>query len=564
MLGRFLRDLLGSGRPERLIALGEGAFDAGDYSKAADHLSRALARLPADDKRRTALELRLAISLQECKRVPQAEQLLRALLERQPNLAGALIQLAMLRFMDSDADEARRLMNRYVERHADAGSRFKRALMLPVILQSNEQIDRLRKQLDRDLDQLAGERLKPLVHPEGEVLLTQFYLAYHARNNRNLFRKLCRTYRMHYKARTEIGRRVLAHGGAKLRIGFVSTFFHSHSVGRTTYGLIRDLPRDRFDVHVFAITPHEDAMAQAIRAAADDDSRLPGDVDRVRAAIEAAELDILVFADIGMHPVTTFLALSRMAPLQLTTWGHSVTSGIDTIDYYISSDSIEPPNAQELYTEKLLRMPGYFLPRYERPAPARAAAAGGNHVYFCPQSLFKLHPDFDRALKGILERDAKGEILLLGGNRRWEEAIQARLAGTLGEAARRVRFMPPASHAAFLGQIAAADVIIDPFHFGGCNTSCEALALGVPVVTLPSFQLPGRFTMGLYRELGIDACIAQSEGDFIDRAVRFASEPDHRRAVSAQILERAPALFDRPDTGRILGEELLRLVERQR
>jgi predicted O-linked N-acetylglucosamine transferase (SPINDLY family) len=70
--------------------------------------------------------------------------------------------------------------------------------------------------------------------------------------------------------------------------------------------------------------------------------------------------------------------------------------------------------------------------------------------------------------------------------------------------------------------------------------------------------------MGLYREMGIDAGIAQSEADFIERAVRFATEPDHRRAVSAQISERAPALFDRPDTGRILGEELLRLAEAAR
>ena len=563
MLGRLLRDLLASGRPERLIELGERAFDAGDYAAAVDPLSRALARIAANDKRRTGLELRLAISLQECKRVPEAEQLLRAMLERDPNLSGALIQLAMLHFVAGDAADARRLMDRYVARHADAGSRLKRALMLPVILESNGEIDRLRKQLERDLDQLATERLKPLAHPEGEVLLTQFYLAYHARNNRNLFRKLCRTVRAHYKARTEIGRRPFAHG-AKLRIGFVSSFFHSHSVGRTTYGLIRDLPRDRFDVHVFAITPHNDPVAQAIRASADHYATLPGDVDRSRAAIDAAELDILLFADIGMHPVTTFLSFWRMAPLQLTTWGHSVTSGIDTVDYYVSSDSIEPPNGQELYSEKLLRMPGYFLPRYERPAPARAAAAGGNHVYFCPQSLFKLHPDFDRALKGILERDAKGEILLLGGNARWEEAIRARLARTLGEAARRVRFMPPASHAAFLGQIAAADVIIDPFHFGGCNTSCEALALGVPVVTLPSFQLPGRFTMGLYREIGIDACIARSEAEFVDLAIRLATEPERRRAVSQQIAERAGALFDRADTGRILGEELVRLAESRR
>src|SRR4051794_37338244 len=106
MLVRFLRDLLG-GRPERLVALGERAFDAGDFPGAARYLARALPRLPAGDAKRTALELRLAISLQECGRIAEAEQLLRAILARDPNCPGALVQLAMIRFMDSDADEAR-------------------------------------------------------------------------------------------------------------------------------------------------------------------------------------------------------------------------------------------------------------------------------------------------------------------------------------------------------------------------------------------------------------------------------------------------------------------------
>jgi predicted O-linked N-acetylglucosamine transferase (SPINDLY family) len=558
MLLRLLRDLLASGRPERLVALGERAFDAGDYATAAQHLSRALPRLPAGDPRRTALELRLAISLQECQRPAEAERLLRAILAREPDCPGALIQLAMLRFVDSDADEARRCMDRYIARHADAGSRLRRSLMLPMILQSNEQIDRLRAGLAADLERIASERLTPLAHPEGEVLLTPFYLAYHARNNRELLQRLCRAWRAHYPARTQISRRLFAHG-AKLRIGFVSSFFHLHSVGRTTYGLIKDLPRSRFDVHVFAIAPHADRMAQAIRAAADAYVALPGDVNRARAAIEAAELDILLFADIGMHPVTTFLSLWRMAPLQLTTWGHSVTSGIDTIDYYVSSDAIEPADAQALYSEKLMRLPGYFLPRYERPSPARSADARGRHAYFCPQSLFKLHPDFDAALQGILERDARAEIILLGGSPRWEAELGRRFARSLGDAASRVRFTPPASHGAFLDHIAAADVIIDPFHFGGCNTSCEALALGVPVVTLPAFQLPGRFTLGLYREIGIDSCIARSADEFVELAVGLGTDPERRRAVSAQIAERAGALFERPDAGRILGEELERI-----
>ena len=176
MLLRFLRGLLGSRRPEELALLGQRAFEAGNYAVAADHLSKALPGLPPTDGRRTLLSLQLAIALQECQRPAEAEGVLKDILAREPDCPGALMQLAMLRFIDSDTSEARRLMDRYVARHDDAASRLRRALMTPIILESGGEIDELRRRLEADLDRLAGERLQPMRHPEGEVLLTPFYL----------------------------------------------------------------------------------------------------------------------------------------------------------------------------------------------------------------------------------------------------------------------------------------------------------------------------------------------------------------------------------------------------
>jgi predicted O-linked N-acetylglucosamine transferase (SPINDLY family) len=113
----------------------------------------------------------------------------------------------------------------------------------------------------------------------------------------------------------------------------------------------------------------------------------------------------------------------------------------------------------------------------------------------------------------------------------------------------------------FLQYIAAADVILDPFYFGGCNSSCEALSLAVPAVTLPSFQLPGRFTLGLYREMGLDDCVARSPEEFVEIALRLGKNRDYRRSISEQIAARCERLFDRPDAGLALGEALLRIAE---
>jgi predicted O-linked N-acetylglucosamine transferase (SPINDLY family) len=93
----------------------------------------------------------------------------------------------------------------------------------------------------------------------------------------------------------------------------------------------------------------------------------------------------------------------------------------------------------------------------------------------------------------------------------------------------------------------AADVALDPLYFGGCNSSCEAMAFGVPLVTIPGDHLHGRFTLGLYREMGIETCVASDVDDYVERACRLAGDAELRAAVSRDIVERCDALYDRKD-----------------
>ncbi len=533
---------------------------------AALHFTRALEVLPPSDPTRPRTMLRLAAALQDCNRQSEAEQWYRRILDVDPGNRDALLCLAVMR-EDSDVEEARSLMDRYTALQPGPAPRLRRALMLPVILQSSEQIDQIRQRLDRDLDELLDLKSPKVLNPEFDVGATPFNLAYHGRNNAGLLRKIARVCRSMYPARTECARRPFS-PGRRLRIGFVSTYFHAHSVGRTTFGLIRDLPRDRFDVHVFAIAPQADDLAEAIRKSADHYASLPLDLGRARDAVDSAALDIAFFADIGMHPLTYFLAFWRLAPIQMATWGHSVTSGIDTIDYYVSSDAIEAAGSEQYHTEKLVRLPGYFMPRYRRPALVGSRVSReelglpeGKHLYYCPQNLFKLHPDFDASIRAILERDPQAELVLLEFVRVGvAEQLRRRFELTLGTLASRIRFVPRSEHRKFLQYVAAADIVLDPFHFGGCNSSCDALSLGVPVVTLPGSQLPGRFTLGLYKEIGLDSCIARSADEYVEIALRLGRDAEYRKSVSEQISARCARLFDRPDAALALGEELLRIA----
>ena len=206
-------------------------------------------------------------------------------------------------------------------------------------------------------------------------------------------------------------------------MGFVSRFLYSHSIGATTRGLIAELSREDFEVFVLRITATKtDSVTECIRRAAEHTVELEADFRVARQQIAALELDVLFYQDIGMEPTSYWLAFSRLAPVQCVSFGHPNTTGIPTLDYFVSNDLFEPEGAQAHYSENLFLL--HDLPTlayYYRPEIPAAAARGefglrdADHVYCCPQALMKLHPEFDALLAEILRRDPEGVIVLVGG-----------------------------------------------------------------------------------------------------------------------------------------------------
>ena len=493
----------------------------------------------------------------------EAEQAYRDATDIAPGNSEALRAHADLLWQQSDTEPARGLASR-IGRRSDPAARLRRALMLPVIVESTEHIDAVRLRFERELDELLADPVEPLPAPETSIGMTAFYIAYHGRNDRPLAEKLGRVVRRCFDG---AGPPLIPPRPARKRrrVGFVSTYFQQHSIARTTVGWIRDLPREHFEVYVVSIAPGvNDPRAEEIRRAADHYLGVPATLGAARSALLAAELDYLVFADIGMHPLTYYLAYCRLAPVQLAAWGHPVTTGIDTIDYFISAQSLETAGSEAQYSERLLRLGGYFMPRYAKPewkddAPDRSAFGlpGDAHVYGCPQTLFKLHPDFDEALIALLERDPRGHVVMIEANAHWARKIRRRLEQRSAGVTDRLRFVPPQSSQGFLNLLACSDVLLDPFHFGGNNSTMEGLALGVPIVTLPAAFLRGRFTLGHYQEMGYLDCVADRPERYVELALRLACEPGARDAARREILRASPALFDRPDAGHALGEALL-------
>ena len=302
---------------------------------------------------------------------------------------------------------------------------------------------------------------------------------------------------------------------------------------------------------VISIGSHEDEMARWIRQRCDHYVEVPLDLPQARRLIAEQRLDVLIYTDIGMEPVTYSLAFSRLAPVQAATWGHPVTTGIHTIDYFISSEDLEGPELDQQYTERLVRLKHPAIYYYRPIPPSRLEERGkfglpeAGTLYVCPQSLFKLHPEFDEILGGILRQDPRGTLVLLQGKHaHWETLLRQRFTDTMADVQDRIRFLPQLDHKRFLNLNALADVLLDPIHFGGGNTSYEGLALGVPIVTMPSKMLRGRITYALYRQMDVMDCVVNNSQEYVERALQLGTDADYRAATRAKIIAANAVLFE--------------------
>lgn len=440
------------------------------------------------------------------------------------------------------------------------------ATLLPPIYESEEDIERWRRRLIDNLKKLGAEGVH--LDPGQSVVPNLFYLAYQGGNDRDIQRDLANLYAAHMSPSPPSMPRA---AGGRLRVGLISKYFKDHTIGVLMRGLVAQMDRSRFELFVLAFDQPRDWIGDFLKKHADRYVVLADHVSTARQAIAGLGLDVLFYADIGMDPGTYSLAFARLAPVQCVTWGHPLTTGIPTIDYFISSDLIEPPGAEDHYTETLIRLktlPFYYY-RPVPPAPLKPRNHFGlpaeSHVYGCLQTLFKFHPRFDEALGGVLRRDPQALVVVIKGKHPyWEELLLKRWSRTLADVVDRIRWLPPQKRDDFLNLMAASDVLLDTFPFSGGNTSYEGLALGVPIVTLAAPYMRGRITYALYKKMDVMDCVADDVAGYVEKAVRLGTDANYRKLIGSKIAASSAVLFEDIEAVRELESFFLRSVEQAR
>ncbi|CAK4521292.1 unnamed protein product [Aphanomyces euteiches] len=269
----------------------------------------------------------------------------------------------------------------------------------------------------------------------------------------------------------------------------------------------------------------------------------------------AEDLDVLVYPEIGMDSWMYFFAHHRLAPVQCVFWGHPITTGLSTIDYFIASeyffsDFFEGGHGDDSYggmsyIEQMVLfsdLSTFFVkPQIPPIAPLRSNfhLPMTGRIYICPQTLMKMHMDFDNVLRDILTQDTNGYIVALYSVHQalWKERLLQRFDATLGlSLSRRIIFLQTMPYDQFMQLLSVADVMLDPFPFGGGVTTLDAFALGLPVITLPSRQTVVQLAAGFYRYINFTSCIAKNLDDYVATAVAVAKNSTFREGIRRAIL----------------------------
>jgi protein O-GlcNAc transferase len=245
--------------------------------------------------------------------------------------------------------------------------------------------------------------------------------------------------------------------------------------------------------------------------------------------------------------VSAQLAAQRLAAVQCCSWGHPLTSGFPTIDYFISSDLMEPADAADHYCEQLVRLPSLSI--YYEPAEvpgtgidrAQLGLRASAVVYWCCQSLPKYLPQFDAVFARIAVEvpDCQFTFIEFGGGRAVTEMFRARLERAFEavglNAGDHCVFLPRLAPDRFVAAIGQCDVVLDSIGWSGCNSILESLVHNLPIVTFAGEMMRGRHTAAILDMIDIGETTARTIDEYVSIAGLLGRTSAKRAELSAEI-----------------------------
>lgn len=363
----------------------------------------------------------------------------------------------------------------------------------------------------------------------------------------------------------------------KLRIGIVSAQVRNHSVWNAiTSGWVHHLDPTRFEVHLFHVGRYADTETERARREATEFIDTPRNLSDWERVIAETKPDVLIFPEIGMDKLTTQLASMRLAPVQAASWGHPHTTGLPTIDLFLSAELLEPEHGDAHYSEKLIRLPnlgvcvGPLAPNVVRPDLAAWGLPTDEPLLLCPGIVSKYSPKDDGywvTLGQQLAAHGLGRLVFFAGPRsRPTQQFMGRLRRAFEQVGvdfdRTVTMLPTLPREQFFGLMQMATVMLDTIGFSGFNTALQSIECGLPVVAFEGEFMRGRLASALLRRMGLDEWVASSHAEYVEKVMQLVQDDAKASTLRMEILRRRAILFNDLEPVHALERILVENVER--
>ncbi|OAB62970.1 hypothetical protein AY599_14290 [Leptolyngbya valderiana BDU 20041] len=451
-------------------------------------------------------------------------------------------------------------------------------LLLPLFYHSPTEIDRFRQRFREGLTDI--QKNTPLDTPEHRHQALNsiskasiFYLAYQGCNDIELLTQYGNwVHRIVTANLPKIPVPEATPPHRKLRIGYVGVSMGDTRLGELYLGWLKHANRDRFEIYTYYLGQQFTPLTQAFQHHSQVFRHLSPNLEDAASAILHDRLDILIFPDIGLSAIVTQLAALRLARVQCSTWAHPVTSGLPTVDYFLSSDFMEPENGETHYREKLVRLPkiGMSVSKPQLPPNlsgdrAKFGLGGDRTVYLSCQSLLKYLPQYDWIFPQISQQVPHAQFAFIAHpNSSITEQFRQRLDIAFSEvgldAETFCAIVPRLIERDYLELNLVADIFLDTFSWSGGVTTLKAIACGLPVVTCPGSLMRSRHSFAILKTLEITETIASDIEEYIEIAIKLGLDSSWRQEVAEKARRNDKQLFNDRECVRALEAFFLSII----
>ncbi|MCG2720608.1 MAG: tetratricopeptide repeat protein [Thermodesulfovibrionales bacterium] len=330
----------------------------------------------------------------------------------------------------------------------------------------------------------------------------------------------------------------------KLRIGYVSPDFRRHSVAYFIEPALSSHNREQFEIFCYSTSASEDEVTHRIQGSADHWKNISGMQEENAAdLIRNDTIDILV--DLAGHTHNGRLQLFALkpAPVQARWIGYPATTGFSSIEYKIVDGFTDPPGEGErFYTERLVRLPESFLcylPERDSPEVGDLPALGNEEITFGSFNEFaKTTPAVIKVWASILKRIPNSFLILKAISFKDVSICRSvkEMFARHGIGLDQIELLPfTASFREHLNLYNQIDIGLDPFPYNGTTTTCEALWMGVPVITLEGNRHASRVGVSLLSNIGLSELVAKLEQEYVEKAVDLANDLGRLKSLRGRL-----------------------------